>query len=77
VYKRQDFKVSKGLFDLLEELDQLVLKHNGRIYLAKDARVSKQVFEQGYPRIEQFRQFRKSSGTDQVFQSFQSTRLGI
>ena len=72
-----DFKVSKGLFDLLEELDQLVLKHNGRIYLAKDARVSKQVFEQGYPRIEQFRQFRKSSGTDQVFQSFQSTRLGI
>ena len=72
-----DFKVTKDLFPFLKKLDQLVLKFNGRIYLAKDARVSKEVFEQGYPNIERFREFRKSSGANQVFQSYQSIRLGI
>ena len=35
-----DFKVEKGLFDLLNKLDEIVVKYKGRIYLAKDARVS-------------------------------------
>ena len=31
-----DFKIEKGLFELLNKLDQLVLKYKGRIYLSKD-----------------------------------------
>ena len=50
-----DFKIENGLFELLEELDEIVLKYGGRIYLAKDVRVKKEVFEKGYPHIEKFR----------------------
>lgn len=72
-----DFKIEKGLLALLDRLDEVVVKYKGRIYLAKDARVSKAVFEQGYPQIELFRQFRKNQGMDKVFQSLQSKRVGI
>jgi len=72
-----DFKVTHDLFPLLDALDELVLKHQGRFYLAKDARVSKKVFEQGYPNIDRFRMFRKKTGADQKFHSFQSDRLDI
>ncbi len=72
-----DFKIEKGLFAFLDRLDQIVVKYQGRIYLSKDARVSKAVFEQGYPQIETFRQFRKENQMDQKFQSLQSRRLGI
>ncbi|MCH9742875.1 MAG: FAD-binding oxidoreductase [Proteobacteria bacterium] len=72
-----DFKIQEGLFALLDELDQLVLRYSGRIYLAKDARMSQAVFEQGYPKVEAFRQLRQDLGADKVFQSHQSQRLGL
>lgn len=72
-----DFKIQEGLFALLNELDQLVLRYGGRIYLAKDARMSQVVFEQGYPKVGAFRQLRKELGADKVFQSHQSQRLGL
>lgn len=72
-----DFKIEKGLFELLEELDKMVVQYKGRIYLAKDARVSKEVFEQGYPYIEKFREFRKENMLDSKFHSSQSKRVGI
>lgn len=72
-----DFKIEKGLFDLLDRLDEIVVKYNGRIYLAKDVRVSKEVFEKGYPHIKTFRQFRKENNMDTKFQSLQSKRGGI
>lgn len=72
-----DFKIEKGLFDLLNKLDQIVLKYQGRIYLAKDVRVSKETFEQGYPNIEKFRALRKKYKMDQTFNSLQSRRVGI
>lgn len=72
-----DFKVTHDLFPFLDKLDEIVLKHKGRFYLAKDARVSKKVFEQGYPNIDRFRAFRKKIGADKQFQSFQSDRLDI
>jgi FAD/FMN-containing dehydrogenase len=72
-----DFKIQDGLFALLNELDQLVLRYGGRIYLAKDARMSQAVFEQGYPNVDAFRQLRKRLGADKVFQSHQSQRLGL
>ena len=72
-----DFKIEKGLFDLLDQLDEIVVKYEGRIYLTKDVRVSKETFEKGYPQIETFRQYRKDNKMDTKFQSLQSKRVGI
>jgi FAD/FMN-containing dehydrogenase len=72
-----DFKVNDKVLNLLEELDKIVVKFKGRIYLAKDARVSKAIFEQGYPQIEKFRTLRKKQGMDKVFVSAQSKRLDL
>ena len=72
-----DFKIEKGLFSLLDELDEIVLRYKGRIYLTKDVRVGKETFEKGYPDIEKFRAFRKEHGMDRAFQSLQSQRVGI
>lgn len=72
-----DFKIEEGLFELLDKLDEVVVKYQGRIYLTKDVRVSKEIFEKGYPQIETFRQYRKENKMDSRFQSFQSKRVGI
>ncbi len=72
-----DFKIEKGLFTLLDRLDESVLKYKGRIYLAKDARVPKVTFEKGYPHIGTFRKYRKENSMDEKFQSLQSRRVGI
>ena len=72
-----DFKIEKGVFALFEKLDEVVLKHGGRIYLAKDARVSQAVFEKGYPKIDKFRALRKKYEMNKTFQSLQSLRTGI
>ncbi len=60
-----DFKVSPAVFRLLDELDELILDYDGRIYLAKDARMKADVFHRCYNE-------QVSSGS---FSSLQSTRL--
>jgi decaprenylphospho-beta-D-ribofuranose 2-oxidase len=72
-----DFKIEEGLFELLDRLDQIVLKHKGRIYLSKDVRVSKDVFEKGYPQIYKIREIRKKYKLNEVLSSLQSIRVGI
>jgi len=72
-----DFKIERGLFKLLDQLDRIVLKYGGRIYLTKDVRVSRGTFEQGYPQLEAFRIFRKKMGMNDKFNSLQSIRLGL
>jgi len=72
-----DFKIERDLFDLLDKLDEIVVRNKGRIYLTKDVRVSKKTFEQGYPKIASFRQFRKQTKMDTKLQSLQSKRVGI
>ena len=72
-----DFKVQDDTFKLLNKLDEIVNRYNGRIYLTKDARVCKEVFEKGYPQIQNFRNFRKKNKMDIKFQSLQSKRVQI
>ena len=72
-----DFRLDTGLFDLLNELDRLVLDYGGRGYLAKDAHLSEQTFKQGYPRWPAFMQVRHAYGAEKVFHSLQSRRLGL
>ncbi len=72
-----DFKIEKGLFKLLDQLDVIVANYGGRVYLAKDVRVKKEIFEQGYPNVEKFRAFRKKYQLEKKFNSLQSRRVGI
>ncbi len=72
-----DFKIEAGLFELLDALDAIVLEYGGRIYLSKDVRVCKEVFEQGYEQIERFRALRKEQKMDTTFNSLQSKRLEL
>lgn len=43
---------------LFDRLDSIVREAGGRIYLAKDARMPKDLFEAGYPRLTEFLQYR-------------------
>lgn len=43
---------------LFERLDAIVREARGRIYLAKDARVPRELFEAGYPRLAEFMKYR-------------------
>jgi hypothetical protein len=43
---------------LLRSLDDIVRSAGGRIYAAKDASMPRDLFEQGYPRLKEFMQYR-------------------
>jgi len=43
---------------LFERLDTIVSEAGGRLYLAKDARMPRDLFEAGYPRLTEFLQYR-------------------
>jgi FAD/FMN-containing dehydrogenase len=42
---------------LMEKLDQITLEHQGKVYPAKDARMSEQAFKQYYPNWQTFSQY--------------------
>lgn len=61
-----DIKVSKKIWPILDELDQLVTALGGKIYLTKDARLKMENYQIQYPnRLE----------TSNKFMSYQSERL--
>jgi hypothetical protein len=72
-----DFRIQRKLLKLLSDLDKIVIKHGGRFYLAKDARVSRKIFEVGYEHIEKFRALRHQYGMSSKFNSLQSQRVGL
>ncbi len=72
-----DFPIKPGLFDFLDELDDLVLEHGGRLYLTKDVRMKKEMFMQSYPGVETFIDNVKALNHGAKFRSFQSDRVGI
>lgn len=72
-----DFPYSPRLETLLSALDDIVLAHGGRLYLAKDARMSEKTFRKGYCDIASFETLRRASGAAGVFRSSQAERLGF
>ncbi|GAB6042115.1 FAD-binding protein [Endothiovibrio diazotrophicus] len=72
-----DFKLDDGLFKLLDELDARVLDYGGRLYLAKDARMSEATFKKSYPNWEALAELRARTGADRLIHSHQSRRLGL
>lgn len=65
------------LFDMLDRLDDIVVDVGGRVYLGKDARLSKDNFRQMYPEWEKWKSVRDQWDPERVFQSDLSKRLGL
>lgn len=70
-----DFPVRKGLFEFLDQLDEIVLQYGGRLYLSKDARMKQEVFWQSYPNAQKFADIIKTYNGTKLFRSVQSDRL--
>ncbi len=67
----------EDLYAFARHLDEILLRHGGRLYLAKDALMSKATFEAMYPRLGEFRAFKARVDPNYRFQSSQSKRLGL
>ncbi len=72
-----DFPLQRGAMALLEDLDRITLAHGGRIYLAKDARIAREHFHEGYRSLPDFIRFRRDSGASGRFSSTMSERLAL
>ena len=72
-----DFKNEPNVFPLLNKLDEVLLAHGGRLYLAKDSRMSEDVFKAAYPNWERFVEIKKTLDPSNTFVSRQSMRLGL
>lgn len=70
-----DFPVRDGLFEFLDELDKIVLKYGGRLYMSKDARMKPEILKAGYPRLNEFWQIVKRYNPKGKIRSVQSDRL--
>jgi decaprenylphospho-beta-D-ribofuranose 2-oxidase len=72
-----DVPAAPDLGPVLDELDARVVAAGGRVYLAKDSRMSAATCAAMYPRLSTFRDVRDRVDPDRVFQSDLSRRLGL
>jgi decaprenylphospho-beta-D-ribofuranose 2-oxidase len=71
-----DFPVKDGaLFSFLDRLDEIVVKHGGRVYLAKDARMRAEVFRDMYPRFGEWSRAKRKIDPQNRFDSDLARRL--
>lgn len=66
-----------GVRSLLTALNDVTLKHGGRIYLAKDSALKADAMEQMYPEIDAYRKAVASADPDGKFISDMATRLNL
>jgi decaprenylphospho-beta-D-ribofuranose 2-oxidase len=72
-----DFPISKRLTPLLNEMDQIVVEHGGRLYLAKDSRSRPDQIRRGYRRLNEFAKVRDGFDSTHRFSSLLSERLAL
>lgn len=70
-----DIPINKSLFPFLDHLDEIVLANEGRLYLAKDARMKPETFHAMYPRLEKWQKIKKQVDPEGRLSSDLSRRL--
>ena len=66
-----------GLFAFLDRLDEIVMKHGGRVYLAKDARLRAETFRKMYPRLAEWQRIKSRVDPENRFVSDLARRLQL
>ena len=66
-----------AVMGLLDELDKIVIEHGGRVYLAKDVRLSRESFDAMYPRADEFRCVKAALDPEGRFDSALARRLEL
>ncbi len=72
-----DMPIKPGLWELLDELDQVVMKYSGRVYLAKDVRLSAAAYRTMYPEFNKWLKVKQSIDSENQFSSALATRLKL
>jgi decaprenylphospho-beta-D-ribofuranose 2-oxidase len=72
-----DLPARPSLAPLFRTLDEVVLAAGGRLYLAKDARLSRATFDRMYPRADEFRALRRELDPRGVLRSDLARRLDL
>jgi len=72
-----DIKNNSNLIFFYKELEKILIKMNAKIYLTKDALMSKEYFQKTYPNIKKFIKYKKIYDPKLKFTSYQSKRLDI
>lgn len=70
-----DIPLRAGTLTLLDTLDTIVLAHGGRVYLAKDARMSASTLQQMYPRLGEWQSIRHQLDPHGLYVSALGQRL--
>jgi decaprenylphospho-beta-D-ribofuranose 2-oxidase len=72
-----DLPIEAGLDRLCDALDEQVVAAGGRVYLAKDSRLSAATFKKMYPRLEEFLAVRREVDPEGIFNSDLARRLEL
>jgi decaprenylphospho-beta-D-ribofuranose 2-oxidase len=72
-----DLPIEDGLDRLCNALDELVITAGGRVYLAKDSRLSAAAFRKMYPRLDEFLAIRRQVDPQGLFNSDLARRLNL
>lgn len=72
-----DFPINHKTADLMKKLHQITLEYDGRIYLAKDAHLTAEMFKKSDSRVKDFINFRIKKKLNDSFNSLQSNRLEL
>jgi len=72
-----DFPMTPKTCQLMHDLDTIVERYNGRLYLAKDSRMSASFFKTTNKNFDSFCLFKDQIDAIHQFESLQSNRLGL
>jgi FAD/FMN-containing dehydrogenase len=72
-----DIPAGPGIETFARSLDEVVLDHGGRVFLAKDACLEPATFARMYPQLDRFREIKARLDPDRRFESSLARRLNV